>query len=193
MAPLAEHTKIKDLNHPAGPVECPGCSDNDNQSSDGVDDLSLKFRTDETLAMLDLGVGNGVVTVELIGTSAAGNFVVRDCMVVVPPGVGQSTLTLGANVGDTFVKINPLDINVDSDGFTSFSRGYIAGTSVTLTAPATSEGRKFVRWSVDGVLQPVGRRTLQMTAGADANLKAIYAHGARLDVDRPTADEGSEE
>ena len=184
-APEADHTQIKDLNHPAATNACGGCSDNDDQSSDGVDDLSLKFRTDATLAELEIGVGDGVVGVELIGTSAAGDFTARDCLMVVPPGVGQAILTVGANVGDTFVEITPLDINVDSDGFANFSRGYISGTNITLSAPVTSEGRKFVRWSVNGVLQDMGTRTLTLTATEDMAVKAYYKRQGRLVPDSP--------
>ena len=57
---------------------------------------------------------------------------------------------MGSNVGDTFIEVTPLDLNIDSDGFTSFGRAYYPGTLLTVTAPPTSEGRRFVRWRVDG-------------------------------------------
>ena len=111
----------------------------------------MKFRTDETLAALGIGAGDGVVGVELTADLADGTSVfARDCVVVVPPGAGQNNINLESNVNDTFIEVTPLDLNVDSDGFASFGRSYVTGTAVTVTAPATSFGRKFVRWSLDG-------------------------------------------
>ena len=112
-------------------------------------------------------------------------------MVVVPPGVGQSNLILSANVVDTFVEVTPLDLNVDSDGFANFSRSYFEGTAVTLTAPVSSEGQKFMRWSVNGVMQPLGTRTVEVVVTEDTTLKAFYRHQGRLVPGRPTADDGS--
>ena len=49
-------------------------------------------------------------------------------------------------MGDTFIEVTPLDLNIDSDGFSSFDRAYYPGTLLTVTAPLNSEGRRFVRW-----------------------------------------------
>ena len=90
-----DQTHVTDLNHPSDGIDCGECVCNDDQSSDGVDDLSLKFRTSTTLAALGLTAGDGVVGVELIGTLLDGSaFFARDCVVVVAPGSGQSNATL---------------------------------------------------------------------------------------------------
>ncbi|MCH8053383.1 MAG: hypothetical protein IH895_04930, partial [Planctomycetes bacterium] len=193
--PLADHTEVDDLNHPfAGEVGCGECACNDNQESDGISDLKLKFRTDTTLAALGLTASGGVTTVELTGSMLDGStFVARDCVVVVPPGSGQSNATMQSNVFDTFIDVAPLDLNVDSDGFADFSRSYVAGTIVTVTAPTTSQGRRFLRWSVDSVLQPIGVRSMEVTVGENTTLKAYYQRASRLRPHRPSEGSGDME
>ncbi|MCH8880871.1 MAG: hypothetical protein IID34_13450 [Planctomycetes bacterium] len=191
-APLAEHTLIEDLNHPGGSVECGGCQCNDNQESDGIDDLTMKFRTDETLAALGIGVGDGVVTVELRGSLLDGTpfCTARDCLVVVPPGSGSINATMQSNVFDTFIEMTPLDLNVDSDGFADFTRTFVEGTTITLMAPITSEGRRFLRWSVNGELQGFGIRTIEVTISADTTLKAFYQRRSRVVPNFPSEGSG---
>ncbi|MCH8963317.1 MAG: lamin tail domain-containing protein [Planctomycetes bacterium] len=193
--PLADHTHVVDLNHPfGGEVGCGECACNDDQSSDGIGDLSLKFRTSTTLEALGLSAGDGVVTVELTGSMVDGStFVARDCVVIVPPGSGQSNATMQSNVSDTFIDVTPLDLNVDSDGFADFSRSYVSGTVVTVTAPTTSQGRRFLRWSVDNVLQPLGVRTMEISMGENTTLKAFYQRASRVMPGRPTAPSGDQE
>ena len=94
-------------------------------------------------------------------------------------------LTFTSNVIDTFIEITPLDANIDSDGFSDFGRAYFEGTNLTVTAPVTSDGRKFVRWSVGGVLQDLGVRTIEFAVAEDVMLKAYYQHESRVVPDRP--------
>ena len=47
--------------------------------------------------------------------------------------------------------ISPADINGNTNGETNFTRTYTNGTTVTLTAPATFNGRNFLYWDVDNV------------------------------------------
>ncbi len=192
--PLAEHIKVKDLNHPGDSVGCGECACSDDQSSDGIDDLSLKFRTDTTLAALGIGAGDGVLTVELTGTMLDGTpFCSRDCLVVVPPGSGPANATMQSNVPDTFIEMTPLDLNVDSDGFADFTRAFVEGTAITLTAPSTSDGRRFLRWSVNGEMQGFGIRTIEVTISEDLTLKAFYQRPSRVTPDRPTEGSGDME
>jgi len=81
--------------------------------------------------------------------------------------------------------VTPLDLNIDSDGFTSFGRAYYAGTLLTVTAPPSSEGRRFVRWRVDGVLQEIGVRAIEVTVTEESTLQALYHRQRRLQPDRP--------
>jgi hypothetical protein len=194
IAPLAGHIKVKDLNHPfEGDVACGGCACNVNQKSDGIADLELKFRTSD-LITLGIGAESGVTTVELTGELADGSsFAARDCLVIVPPSAGQNNLHFDGNVSDTLVEVTPLDLEVDADGFTDFARSYVNGTQVTVTAPILSEGRRFLRWSVDGVLQPVGLRLVEVTVGQAEHLKVFYRRRARALPDRPTESQGDME
>ena len=190
--PLAEHTKIKDLNGPGeGDLECGECDCGGSQGQDGIDDLSLKFRTSTTLEALGLSVADGVTTLELTGELEDGTlFAARDCIVIVPAGAGQGNITVESNTADTFVLVTPLDMNVDSDGFTNFGRHYVSGTNVTLTAPVLSKGRKFLRWSVDDALQEFGKRTIEVAITDSTSLKAYYMSDRQLDPERPLESDG---
>ena len=86
MTPVAHHTKTKDLNHPyPDDVACGGCSCNEDQRSDGIDDLSMKFRAREFSTVLGLTPDSGQVTLELSGVLEDGTpFSARDCILIVP-------------------------------------------------------------------------------------------------------------
>ncbi|MCH8964704.1 MAG: hypothetical protein IIB58_07070, partial [Planctomycetes bacterium] len=86
MTPLASFTRVKDINHPSTQdVECGGCTCNDDQSSDGIDDLSMKFRARQFSTVLGLTPGSGQVTLELSGVLENGTaFSARDCILIVP-------------------------------------------------------------------------------------------------------------
>lgn len=66
-----------------------------------------------------------------------------------PPPVTTYTLTVSSTNPTTGVAITvaPADNNSASSGTTSFTRTYNSGTTVTLTAPATSSGNNFSSWT----------------------------------------------
>ncbi len=193
VGPIASHTKFKDLNHPTDlPVGCPGCQCNDDESSDGIDDLSMKFSTSAVVAGLNLT--HGVYTLELTGTLNDGSpFCARDCIIVVPPGSGLNNATAQSNVPGTLIEVTPMDLNWDIDGFADFTRSYVEGTTITLTAPITSEGHRFLRWSIDGEMQGFGIRTVEVTISKDTTLKAFYQRPGRVDPELPTEGSGDME
>lgn len=88
VTPVPQHTKVKDLNHPfLGPVSCNGgCACGANQSSDGIDDLSMKFQaSDMAAAGLLAGPSGAIITLELTGVLENGTeFFARDCVRIVP-------------------------------------------------------------------------------------------------------------
>ncbi|MEE9211896.1 MAG: hypothetical protein V3U29_04500, partial [Phycisphaeraceae bacterium] len=86
ITPIMRQIKVKDLNHPhEGEVGCGGCSCNEDQSSDGIDDLSMKFRASQFGSTLGLSSGDGVVTLELTGVLEDGTPIrARDCVRLVP-------------------------------------------------------------------------------------------------------------
>lgn len=149
-------------------------------NGDGIVDLSMKFRSDDLVAELELEDSPGGSMLEMIVTGNlidGTSFMGGDCILIVPPG-DQSVVStfIQSNVPDTFIQTTPLDLNIDGDGFADFDRSYYSGTALTLTAPARSDGRRFVRWSVNGVLQEIGVRTLEAVIEADMSLRAIYQH-----------------
>ena len=83
-----------------------------------------------------------------------------------------------------------MDLNWDIDGFADFTRSYIEGTTITLLAPSTSDGRRFLRWSVNGEMQGFGIRTIEVTISADTTLKAFYLRPGRVIPELPTEGSG---
>ena len=179
VAPLPNHIRFKDLNHPflgEGPCSC-----NENQSSDGITDLSLKFSVNEMVNQLGLTPGESVV-VSLSGELSDGSsFGASDCVVIMPPGdVQPGNAAIQANVSGAMIEIAQLDLNFDGDGFANFSRSYYEGSAVTMTAPLSASGRRFLRWQVGGVLQPLGMRTIELTVTDETTARALYRRPSRI-------------
>ncbi len=191
--PPGPHSVLEDA---ATPFDGEGCECHD-LGGDGIDDLSMKFKTRDLVDALELDDLSGGAMVELVlsGSLLDGTtFVASDCIVIVPPGdTSPANAHVQSNVVDTFVDVAPLDLNFDGDGFADFARSYYSGTVLTLTAPLHSADRRFVRWSVDGVLQEVGVRTLELVVDQDVNLRAVYEHDRRPRPDRPMEGDGSVE
>ena len=72
----------------------------------------------------------------------------------------------------------------------NFGRAYFPDTLVTVTAPPTSAGRPFLRWQVNGVMQPIGLRTVEIEVTSDIDLEAVYRRPSRVDPEPPTEDDG---
>lgn len=70
------------------------------------------------------------------------------------------------------VTLSPEDRNGLSGGDTNFIRSYYAGTTVTLTAPKTHNGKTFLKWMVDN--SPRRGRTVTVTMARDHSARAIY-------------------
>jgi hypothetical protein len=70
------------------------------------------------------------------------------------------------------ITVSPADINSASSGSTSFTRTYDSGTTVTLTAPATSGGDAFTSWT--GCTSTSGE-TCTVTMSANTTVTANYA------------------
>ncbi len=184
--PPGPHSVFEDVATPFGGEACE-CHD---LGGDGIDDLSMKFRTDEMVEALELDAlpGGAVVELVLSGSLLDGTpFVASDCIVIVPPGdTSPANAQVQSNVADTFVEVAPPDLNLDDDGFADFSRSYYSGTAMTFTAPPHSAGRRFVRWVVDGAPQPIGIRTIEVIVSEDTTLKVAYARPTRATPTHPT-------
>ena len=154
----------------------------------------MKFRADDVVEVLELNDLDSGALLELVVT---GNlldetpFEAGDCIRLVPPGTSPGLLTVESNVAGAWIDVSPLDDTLDGGGFADFERSYPQTTVVTLTAEETFGDRTFTRWFVDGVPQPVGVLTIQVTIdGVGRNLAANYRQptkpGHQLDDHVPT-------
>ncbi|MEO7098263.1 MAG: DUF642 domain-containing protein [Luteolibacter sp.] len=85
------------------------------------------------------------------------------------------TLTVAsAPTNGVSVTLSPADLNGASGAPTGFSRQYLNGTVVTLTAPSTSGTNTFVKWQRNGVDITTSTGTT-VTLDADYTLNAIYS------------------
>lgn len=84
------------------------------------------------------------------------------------------TVTSTNPVSGTEIAIVPDDMNGDSDGETPFTREYVTGTPVLLTAPATATGNAFSKWKKDTVDDAVTEAVI-ITMDADRQMQAVYS------------------
>jgi hypothetical protein len=85
-----------------------------------------------------------------------------------------NALSIGAGDPSAVVEVDPMDIFEASDGFGNFVRFFRDGDSVTLTAEAVVNSRPFLRWNVNGVLQPTWLRTITVDAASASTATAVY-------------------
>ena len=170
--PPGPHSVVEDVATPFDGEAC-GCHD---LSGDGIDDLVMKFRTDDVVAVLELDSLNPGDEIELVvsgslldGTefTSAG-----DCILILPPGLPD--LTVMSSAADLFVEVSPTDLNIDGGGFESFERAYDPGTTLTLSAPASVGSRPFRAWAVDGVLQARGQSVIEVTIAEALTARPLY-------------------
>ncbi len=62
-----------------------------------------------------------------------------------------------------------------ANGTTTFTRLYTLGQSVSMTAPASMNGKAFVCWKIDGTVQPAPSRTITITMSAAKTCTAVYS------------------
>jgi hypothetical protein len=172
--PPGPHSTFEDVATPLAGEAC----ECDDLSGDGIVDLSLKFRTDDVVEILQLNDLNPGDEVELVVTGLlldGSDFTTAgDCILIVPQG--SSNANVQSNVPGTFIEVAPPDLNVDASGFADFGRIYNPGTLTTLTAPAQANGLVLHGWLVDGVLQNTGQTTIQLTIIEDVTARAVYRY-----------------
>ena len=188
--PPGPHSESEDVATPFDGEPC----DCHQLEGDGAVDLSMKFRSDDVVEVLELDDLDSGALVELVVT---GNlldgtpFEASDCVRLVPPGTPPGALAVESNVAGAWVEVSPLDDTLDGGGFAAFERFFPQSAVVALTAEETFSDRTFTRWIVDGVPQPVGALTVQVTIdGVGHNLVANYRQptkpGHQLDDHVPT-------
>ncbi|MFZ1085783.1 MAG: hypothetical protein WAN35_12535 [Terracidiphilus sp.] len=91
-----------------------------------------------------------------------------------PPPQTTYTLTVSSTnpASAVAITVSPADTNGSASGSTSFTRVYDAGTSVTLTAPATSGGNNFTSWTGCASASTV---TCTVMMSANTTVTANYA------------------
>jgi hypothetical protein len=80
------------------------------------------------------------------------------------------------------IGVSPADSNNATDGSTSFTRTYLSGTSVTLTAPATSGSNDFSSWSG---CTTYSTETCYVTMNAAVTVTANYTPPTTVTVSTP--------
>jgi lysophospholipase L1-like esterase len=90
----------------------------------------------------------------------------------------QRTLAVTSTTASAVsIGVTPVDNNNLGGAATNFTRQYLDGTSVTLSAPATSGAFSFVKWQQNGVDIGSGPSTT-VIMNANYTLNAVYAQGA---------------
>ena len=96
-----------------------------------------------------------------------------DRLTIVGPSQ-NANLSVRSNIRNTWIEVSPLDNVKDDHGWTNYSRDFTPGTNVTITAPATRLNNQFKHWEVNGVVMNKGVNTLNITVGAQMDVKAVY-------------------
>gem|GEM_PF-2110801 len=183
--PPGPHSTFEDM---ATPFEGEPC-DCHALEGDGIIDLSLKFRTDDLVDVLELDdlLPGALVELVLSGTLAdGGEFVASDCVRIVPQGASPALLIVQSNAPGAWLDVTPLDDTLDGGGFADFERSYAGGSVVTLMASPTHNGLVFAGWELDGARVGEGL-TLTVTLPPDETVpEAVYVPVLRLPVPAQT-------
>ena len=170
--PPGPHSVFEDVATPFGGEPC----DCHELGGDGIVDLSMKFRTDDVVAELELGDLNPGDEIELVVTASlvdGTEFTSSgDCILIVPPG--PANLAIASNAAGVYVDVAPADLTVDGGGFPAFERSYEPGTVITLAAPSSADGRSFRAWKINGVLWTTGQTVIDVTMIESMTARALY-------------------
>ena len=83
-------------------------------------------------------------------------------------------MSVESNADGASIAVSPADIFGAGDGQADFRRYYYTATQATLTAPLEAGGRDFIRWRIDGALQPLGQRTIEMTMSGTCTAVSLH-------------------
>jgi len=84
-------------------------------------------------------------------------------------------VNVSANQPSVPITVYTRDKNLLTNGITPFSRLYAPGTNAAFTAPAAAGGVPFKYWILNGVNQPVGKRTVSVTTNAVIDIAGYFA------------------
>ncbi|UCG15617.1 MAG: hypothetical protein JSV19_10015, partial [Phycisphaerales bacterium] len=147
--------------------------------ADGIVDLQMHFENEVVTAVLELDALAPGAMVELVinGSLLDGRpFTTEaDRIRLVPPGTPPGLAAVSSTVCEVWIDAYPLDLQLDGGGFANFERSYPQTSLVTLTAPRMADGRRFVRWEVNGQPQTDGERSLGFEVVRDVmEVTAVY-------------------
>ncbi|MBU0640844.1 MAG: hypothetical protein KKB50_18415 [Planctomycetes bacterium] len=92
-------------------------------------------------------------------------------------------ITSGPFANYVDIGVDPVDYNGNGDGTTDFSRTFVEGTTVSLTAPASApNGHVFMEWQLDGAPQTTNT-TLVFDVLGETTASAIFYPEVALNVD----------
>ena len=91
----------------------------------------------------------------------------------VTASTARGLVVTSTGAGALGVTVTPSDLNLTGNGVTPFSRSFPQGTSVTLSAPATSGGLDFVKWQRNNIDFP-GGRTITVAMDGNYTFNAVY-------------------
>jgi hypothetical protein len=172
--PPGPHTVLDDVATPFEGQEC----DCHELTGDGIDDLSMTFKTDEVVAILELNdlPAGALVPLVISGNLDGGASFVSpsDCVRLVPPGTAGALLTVGSSMPGAWVDVDPLDETLDGGGFADFERTFPLTTVVTLTAEEWIDGRPLRGWLIGGLLRHLGEPTVEFALDQDMTVRAVY-------------------
>ncbi len=173
--PPGPHSVFEDV---ATPFEGEPCECHDLEG-DGIDDLSMKFKTDDLVSALGLDSLDPGALLELVvtGNLVDGTpFIARDCIRLVPPGSPATELVVRATASGAWLAVSPLDIHLDGGGFADpeFVRSF-PETSVVTVVAAPLPGRCFLAWEHNGVPASSAEPSIVVTMLGDQMLEAVYS------------------
>ena len=171
--PPGPHSVYEDAGTPFFGQTC-DCTD---LEEDGITDLSMKFKSQDLVTILQLNdlPAGALVPVLVIGELNDGTaFTSTDCLRLVPPGTPPGLVSVDSNVKLAWVDAEPPDLQLDGGGFAQFQRTYPQSTVLTLTASPIASNHPFVGWQINGgAIVPGANLTITVSANTQ-QVKAVY-------------------
>ncbi|MDX2198137.1 MAG: matrixin family metalloprotease [Phycisphaerae bacterium] len=121
--------------------------------------------------------------VAVVSSASGSNTVQRYSLSLAPGAAALMSIQVSSDAPSAVsASFSPADNNGLSSAALPATVAYFQGTSVQFTAPASSGGVAFSRWSVDGVLQSPGVNPLTLPISSNHALVARYSNALAVDA-----------